>query len=179
MKLDHIVNLPVIDAARFALRPVRRSDSGLISMYTGDKRVAWNTSSIPHPLPPGTSEAFVERAMSPDRSEDVWVIDGSATGAGEVLGTIGLKRMDRAQSEIGYWIAPAFWNTGLASEAVRAVLDANPQDAETFFGVVFQDNPASARVLTNAGFEYIGDAESFSVARNATVPTWTYIRKMG
>ena len=30
MKLDHIVNLPVIDAARFALRPVRRSDSGLI-----------------------------------------------------------------------------------------------------------------------------------------------------
>ena len=59
------------------------------------------------------------------------------------------------------------------------MLDANPQDAETFFGVVFQDNPASARVLTNAGFEYIGDAESFSVARNATVPTWTYIRKMG
>ena len=97
MKLDHIVNLPVIDAARFALRPVRRSDSGLISMYTGDKRVAWNTSSIPHPLPPGTSEAFVERAMSPDRSEDVWVIDGSATGAGEVLGTIGLKRMDRVR----------------------------------------------------------------------------------
>jgi len=42
---------------------------------------------------------------------------------------------------------------------------------------VFQDNPASARVLTNCGFEYIGDAEAFSVARNAKVPTWTYLRK--
>ncbi|MEL6516207.1 MAG: GNAT family N-acetyltransferase [Pseudomonadota bacterium] len=178
MKLDQIVNQPVIEADRFTLRPVRRSDAGLVSMYAADKRVAWNTSNIPHPLPPGTSEAFVERAMSPTRSEDVWVIDGAATGAGEVLGTVGLKRMDRAQSEIGYWIAPAFWNTGLASEAVRAVLAANPQEAETFFGVVFQDNPASARVLTNAGFEYIGDAETFCVARGATVPTWTYIRKM-
>jgi hypothetical protein len=34
-------------------------------------------------------------------------------------------------------------------------------------------------VLTNNGFAYIGDAESFSVARNARVPTWTYIRKLG
>jgi hypothetical protein len=33
-------------------------------------------------------------------------------------------------------------------------------------------------VLTNAGFDYIGDAEAFSVARNAKVPTWTYVRKM-
>ena len=178
MKYDQIVDQPVIEADRFALRPIRRSDAGLISMYASDKRVAWNTAAIPHPLPPGTTDAFVERAMAPSRTEDVWVIDGSATGAGEVLGTVGLKRMDRSQSEIGYWIVPAFWNTGLASEAVRAVLAANPQAAETIFGVVFQDNPASARVLTNAGFEYIGDAESFCVARNATVPTWTYIRKM-
>ena len=29
----------------------------------------------------------------------------------------------------------------------------------------------------NAGFDYLGDAEAFSVARNAKVPTWTYIKK--
>ncbi|MEL6643481.1 MAG: GNAT family N-acetyltransferase [Pseudomonadota bacterium] len=178
MKIDQIVDQPTITADRFVLRPARRSDAGLMSMYAADKRVAWNTSNIPHPLPPGTTEAFLERAMAPNRTEDVWVIDGTATGAGEVLGTVGLTRMDRAQSEIGYWIVPAFWNTGLASEAVRAVLAANPQASESIFGAVFQDNPASARVLTNAGFEFIGDAETFSVARNATVPTWTYIRKM-
>ena len=32
-------------------------------------------------------------------------------------------------------------------------------------------------VLTNNGFQYLGDAEAFSVARGATVPTWTYLRK--
>ena len=41
------------------------------------------------------------------------------------------------------------------------------------------DTPGSARVLTNAGFQYLGDAESFSVARGTTAPTWTYIRKLG
>ncbi len=50
--------------------------------------------------------------------------------------------------------------------------------SRTIFAEVFQDNPGSARVLTNCGFEYIGDAESFSVARNARVPTWTYLKKL-
>ena len=87
--------------------------------------------------------------------------------------------MDRGQSEIGYWVAPAFWNTGFASEAVKAMVAANPHNARTIFAEVFQDNPVSARVLTNCGFEYLGDAEAFSVARNAAVQTWTYIRKQG
>lgn len=172
-----------IVAGRFLLRPVRRSDAGLFSLYAGDRRVAEATQSIPHPLPPGASEAYVNRAMKHGGAEDIWAIDGTAAGLAEVLGVISLKRMDetkwdRGQSEIGYWVAPAFWNTGIASEAVKALVAANPQKNRTIFAEVFQDNPGSARVLTNAGFEYLGDAESFSVARNARVPTWTYIRKL-
>ncbi len=167
-----------IAAGRFVLRPVQKSDAGLFAMYAGDKRVAEGTQSIPHPLPPGAAEAFVQRAMSDKTDESIWVMDGAASGLAEVLGVISLKRMDRGQSEIGYWVAPAFWNTGLASEAVRALVAANPQKNCTIFAEVFQDNPGSARVLTNCGFEYLGDAESFSVARGALVPTWTYIKKL-
>lgn len=185
MMLDKIAALPegAIAAGRFVLRPVRKSDAGLFAMYAGDKRVAEATRSIPHPLPPGAAEAFVTRAMRDGGDEDVWVMDGSSSGLSEVLGVISLKRMDetkwdRGQSEVGYWVAPAFWNTGFASEAVRALIAANPQKNRTVFAEVFQDNPGSARVLTNAGFQYLGDAETFSVARGARVPTWTYIRKL-
>lgn len=167
-----------LPAGRFVLRPVRISDAGLFAMYAGDRRVAEATRSIPHPLPPGAAEAFVTRAMSGKGDEEVWVMDGSASGLSEVLGVISLKKMDRGQSEIGYWVAPAFWNAGFASEAVRGLIAANPLGDRTIFAAVFQDNPGSARVLTNNGFEYIGDAETFSVARNARVPTWTYIRKL-
>jgi RimJ/RimL family protein N-acetyltransferase len=170
---------PVVQTERFSLRPLQASDVGLIEHYASDKRVAAMTTTIPHPLPPGATKAFVERSLSPTREEDVWAIDGTATGGSEVMGLISLQRLDRNQSEIGYWVAPPFWNTGLASEAVEALLSTNPLNNETMFASVFQDNPASARVLTHCGFEYIGDAESFSVARNTTVKTWTYLKRMG
>ena len=178
MKLELIVDQPTIETERFDLRPLRRSDQGLIELYAGDPRVAQMTTSIPHPIPPGMTEAFVARAMAEDRTEDVWAMDATKSGGGELMGLISLERMDRNQSEVGYWVAPVYWNTGLASEAVEALVTSNPLENDTMFASVFQDNPASARVLTHCGFEYLGDAESFSVARDKPVPTWTYSRKL-
>ncbi len=167
-----------IHAERLVLRPIRQSDTGMLRLYASDRRVAEGTRSIPHPLPPGATEAFVERACANPQDESVWIMDGTAHGSAEVIGIISVKPLDRGQNQIGYWVAPAFWNTGYASEALRAIIAANPLQARTLFAEVFQDNPVSARVLTNCGFEYLGDAEAFSVARGAAVPTWTYIRKM-
>ena len=181
MKLETILAVPqgTVNAGRFVLRPVRRSDAGLFALYAGDRRVAEATRSIPHPLPPGESEAFVARAARTDGDEVIWVMDGVAGGLPEVLGVISLRKMDRRQSEVEFWVAPAFWNIGIASEAVNALVAANPQKNATIFAEVFQDNPGSARVLAHAGFQYLGDAESFCVARGACVPTWTYVRKLG
>ncbi|MBT3140311.1 GNAT family N-acetyltransferase [Phaeobacter gallaeciensis] len=178
MKLDAIINQPVIETERFDLRPLRRSDLGLIEHYASDERVARMTTSIPHPLPPGLIEGFIARAMAESRDEDVWAIDGSKDGGNELKGVISLKKLDRNQSEVAYWVAPIFWNSGIASLAVEALVSANPMKNDTMFASVFQDNPASARVLTHCGFQYLGDAESFAVARDATVPTWTYSHKL-
>lgn len=178
MILDKIINQPVIETERFDLRPLRRSDLGLIELYGSDERVARMTTSIPHPLPPDSTEAFIARAQAEDRDEDVWAMDGTKSNNSEVMGLISLEKMDRNQSEVGYWVAPIYWNTGLASDAVNALVTANPLNNANMFASVFQDNPASARVLIHSGFEYLGDAESFSVARDATVPTWTYSRKL-
>jgi len=178
MKQETIVAQPVIEAPRMILRPLRNSDVGLMTLYASDRRVAEMTTTIPHPLPPGAAEGFVAQAMRSDTDEAVWAMDATDFGGSELLGVISLTHMDRGQSEIGYWVAPAMWNTGFASEAVDALVKANPLQNKTIFGSVFQDNPGSARVLTNAGFEYLGDAEAFSVARNAKVPTWTYLKKL-
>lgn len=169
---------PEIAAQRFMLRPLRASDAGLITFYVSDKRLAEMTTTIPHPLPPGMAEALIDRAADDTRPEHVWAMDGTEHGQSEMLGLISLTEMDRDQSEICYWVAPAFWNAGYASEAVQALIAANPLGNRTFFASVFQDNPISARVLTNAGFVYLGDAEAFSVARGANVPTWTYLRRL-
>lgn len=168
-----------ITAGRLLLRPLRASDAGALTQHVSDKRVAQGTRSIPHPLPPGAAEVYIQGALKVGRDEDVWAIDGTPGGAPDLLGVISLKALDRNQSQIGYWVAPAFWHEGIASEAVGMLLAENPHRNRTVFAEVFQDNPVSARILTQAGFEYISDAEAFSVARNCTVPTWTYLRRMG
>lgn len=169
---------PVIDSGRVMLRPLRRADADLLSLYVGDRRVAEGTRTIPHPLPLGAEQGFIDASLAPNRDEDVWAIDGTPSGSASLMGVVSLKPLERGQSQIGYWVAPAFWHGGIASEAVRALIAANPHANRTLFAEVFQDNPVSARILTNAGFEYIGDAEAVSVARGKTVPTWTYLRRV-
>lgn len=175
---DTPIDGAVIETPRMYLRPMRASDAGLLAMYCADKRVAEMTSAMPHPYPPGAAESFIANVMNPERGLSAWAMDATAFGGAELLGVISLDQMDRNQSEISYWVAPAMWNTGFASEAVHAMVDANPLESGTIFGSVFQDNPGSARVLTNAGFDYLGDAEAFCVARNAKVATWTYLKRL-
>ncbi|MEM6619844.1 MAG: GNAT family N-acetyltransferase [Pseudomonadota bacterium] len=167
-----------VETDRFSLRPVRKSDAGLMTLYAGDARVARMTTTIPHPLPPGAAEAFLGTVMAPNSDEKAWAIDGVAHGHGELLGLISLTRVTEEQSEVGYWIAPQFWNTGLASQALGALLTANPLGDRSFVASIFQDNPASARVVTHEGFRLVGTSEKFSVARGAIVPTWDYVRQL-
>ncbi len=178
MTLDTVGAQPIIEAGRFVMRPLRPADAPALIRHASNRRLAESTRSIPHPFPEDAAAAFIDRALAPDRTEDIWALDGSAGGKADLLGVIALERMDRDQSEVGYWVAPELWNTGLASEALRAMIAANPQGCQTMFAEVFQDNPGSARVLTNCGFAYLGDAESPCVARGHSVPTWTYLRKL-
>lgn len=127
-----VIAQPSIETTRFIMRPPRKSDAGLIMMYASDERVARGLRAVPHPLPPGSVEAMIDRASAPDRTEDVWVLDGSAFGLAEAFGIVSLDNMDRDQSEIFYWVAPTFWNIGLATEAVRAIIQTNPAKLADF-----------------------------------------------
>ena len=115
MGLDQTDQQAIIEADRFDLRPLRPSDAGLIEHYAGDARIAKMTAPIPHPYPPGAAEAYVKRGIEAEQGEFIWAMDGTKDGSPELMGVISLKSMDRNQSEVGYWVAPPFWNTGLAS----------------------------------------------------------------
>lgn len=180
----------LIRTPRLTLRPLRRSDVGLIEHYAADRRLAERTRTIPHPLPPGAMEAWVSHAISatgsapagpantPVGKSRVWAIDGKEARLAEVLGIISLHHVTDAQWELEFWIGPGLWNSGFATEAVSALIAANPCRCSSLVAEAFQDNPGSARVLINCGFSYLGDAESWSVARNGRVATWTYARPM-
>ena len=163
---------------RLYIRPVCIDDKINIEKNIKDLRVARSTGTIPYPLPEGYTEQFIKSSLAKNQSEDAWGIELKIADRINFVGVVSLNRLDRLQSEIAYWVVPSIWNTGIATEAVKAFIKLNPQGCRTIFGSVFQDNPASSRVLENSGFEYIGAAENFSVSRKQMVPTWTYIRKL-
>ncbi len=171
----HVEDIGASD--RFVLREIRSSDVGLLEQYASDKRVAFNSRAIPHPLPPGTMEAFVERSLAQKNPQSVWIIDGSDFGLSEVMGMIALKGLDREQSEIDFWVGPSFWGIGIAGGALRAIIKKNPLNSKMIFAEIFQDNIVAARAVMASGFNYIGEAETYSVARNVIAPTWTYMLK--
>ncbi len=167
---------------RLRLRRFRPSDAALIQLYASDIRVARMTERIPHPYPPGLAESFVRRVAAEPAGEIGWAIDAGADGEGEgaLIGTIMLRLPEPGTARIGYWLAPALWGTGYASEATEAVVGlAARAGLREVTARVFQDNPASIKVLLRAGFSYVGDGEVYSVARGAMVPTHNYRRPLG
>jgi RimJ/RimL family protein N-acetyltransferase len=163
---------------RLRLRRLRPSDASLLTLYASDARVAKMTTGIPHPYPPGLGEAYVERVGRPGGREIVWAIDSGADEENGLIGMIGLKLRADASAELTYWIAPAFWGAGYASEAVEGVVrHADAMEIPVLTAQVFQDNERAARALTRAGFAYLGEDEAHSVARGAMVPTFRYRRE--
>ena len=143
MSLDTMAQTITVQTDRFDLRPLRRSDQGMIAHYGSDARLARMTVTIPHPLPPGTAEAFVSRVLTPGSFERVWIVDGTKADGPEFMGLIALECFEGSgQCELSYWVAPPFWNTGIASDAVRALVEANPSGASTMFA----SEPASVRL---------------------------------
>ncbi len=170
---------PEIVTPRMRLRRLRPRDAALIALYGSDRRVAWTTERIPHPYPPGAAEAFIERATAPGAAEWAWALDTGDDEGNGLVGVITLRPTGEDEAGIGYWVAPAFWNTGYASEALEGLLpSAAAAGWRALAAEVFQDNPASAKVLTRAGFAYEGEGEVFSLARGAMVPTFRYRRAL-
>jgi len=164
-----------IETERMTLRSLRPSDAGLLSLYAGDARVAQMTASIPHPLPPGAIEAFIERSVQVRTSETVWALDATKIDGPELIGVISVDDGVDIGEEVGYWVGPPFWNTGYGTEALEGVIAHRfDEGVSRLTANVFQDNPQSAQVLLHCGFVYTGDGEGYSVARGAVVAHWEY-----
>ena len=75
-----------------------------------------------------------------------------------------------------YFLGPAYWGQGYATEAVRAFLkDCYGRfDLEEVIADQFHDNLASGRVLRKVGFEYTGRALGQSAAREKKEEVFEY-----
>jgi RimJ/RimL family protein N-acetyltransferase len=172
-----IITEPRIRTPRLTLRPPRREDAVWIADRINVLDVARMTTRVPHPYSLADAEGWID-ALDPERDASFLIEHpdfGPIGGVGFHEGSTEWSPTGAALSpEIGYWLAPSFWNRGFATEAVTAAL----AWAETGWGRRavssghFADNPASGRVLEKAGFLYTGEVQHrFSAARGEVAPT--------
>jgi ribosomal-protein-alanine N-acetyltransferase len=99
----------------------------------------------------------------------------------EAVGGIGFSvqpDVGHRSAEIGYWLGEDFWGHGIASEALTAVTQHAfaHHDLCRLYAHVFEWNPASARVLEKAGYEYEGRMKKSVTKDNQTIDQLLYAK---
>jgi RimJ/RimL family protein N-acetyltransferase len=139
------------------VRPYVAEDAAALARHANNRAV-WITlrDRFPHPYTMEDALSFLRIATTQQPP-----CDFAIATADEVIGGIGLQRQSdvhRLTAEIGYWLGEPYWGRGIASRAVRAVTDwaFATTSLERLYACVFATNPASARVLSNAGYQFEG-----------------------
>lgn len=143
----------VLETERLVLRRPTLADVKAIARLANDRRVAQNTSRLPHPYTAGDAEIFVRYVAQQPRDTNFAI-----TRDGDLIGTVGIDLGKPDVPEIGYWLGVPYWGQGYATEAARAVIDYTFEEfgsAELRAGARVV-NPDSRRVLEKCGFQWTG-----------------------
>jgi RimJ/RimL family protein N-acetyltransferase len=130
------------------------------------------TAEIPHPYPGGEAERFVLQARADNASGRGLVLAVTQKSGRAVIGIVAAHADQTADVEIGYVIAPLYWGKGIATEAVKALIDTvfRLNAAERVFANSRVINPASRRVLEKCGLAYIDTGLDMLPARGGLHP---------
>lgn len=145
------------------LRPFEDGDLDRLFIWESDPRaVEMAAFTRPDPSDRGAFDGHYERVRS-ERSNVLLAIDDDS---GEFVGTISSFTID-GEREVCYWISPAHWGRGLATEALRAFLAL--ETTRPLRGRVADHNVASAKVLARNGFVEVGSETAFAPGVGAEV----------
>jgi RimJ/RimL family protein N-acetyltransferase len=162
-----------IRSERLFLRPGWPEDWRDLETLIADEMIVRNLASVPWPYSGEDARRFLELEPQPRLPRFLVTLPGSH-GA-RLVGCAGLHPCGD-DVELGYWIARDYWGQGYASEAARAVTRlARALGHQRIVASHFLDNPASGRVLGNAGFRRTGRVlERYSRARGMAYPAREY-----
>ena len=158
------------------LRAFTADDAPAIQALAGDERIADTTANIPHPWPDGAAQSWLAE-VSEKRARGVHLAYAvTDLESGELMGCISLMDIDAGQAELGYWVGVPFWGRGVATSALRAVVDHAFGDMGLLrlHARVLVRNAASARVLLRLGFIHTGCEDSRCGYRHLREPTDIY-----
>lgn len=159
------------------IRPWRLDDAESIARHANNRKIWLGVRDLfPHPYTIQDAHEFLQRAMSeqPEMKFCVEVESAAAGGIGVHPG----QDVHRHTATVGYWLGEQFWGRGIMTEVVTAVTDFcfASFPLRRISAEVFSNNPASARVLEKAGFNFEGRLKNHVFKDGKLLDTLLYAR---
>lgn len=151
--------MPTIRTKRLTLRAAKMSDAEDLYEYSRDpavaKHVLWDAHTSIH-----QTRAYIRYLIRQYKSGQPSSFVISITETGKVVGTIGFMwiQQENRSAEVGYSLSRAYWNQGIMTEALTALLDFGflKLNLNRIEAQHESDNPASGRVMAKAGMSFEG-----------------------
>lgn len=164
---------------RLLLRPGWIEDASEVTAQIADRAIVRNLARVPWPYREEHARSWLaaQSASSNDVMLPTFLMTLPDETGSQIIGCCGLHEGRDGGVDIGYWLGRNYWGHGFATEAARAVLAvAQTLGHDRVFGRHAVDNPASGRVMRNAGFVPTGRmANYFSMGRNTEVVSLEYV----
>ena len=146
----------VLQGEALIMRPLEAVDAADIYAFVQAKEIAENTF-VPSPYPPEAADEFVRTRRELWRKGEAYVFGIIERRGGCFAGCMGLHPIEEHnRAEVGYWIGKPYWGRGLATAALRLLiqfgfetLELNRIEAGHFGG-----NWASGRVMEKANMRF-------------------------
>ena len=161
-----------LETSRLWLRWPRALDAARIAYLVSAREVAEQTTSIPHPYPPGAAAEFVLDARRRNLAGQSLILVVTLKGRpNEAIGAVSLN-LEGDEAEIGYWLGKPYWGEGYMSEAVRALIAMVFQltELDAIHAQMRRGNQRSRQVLEAVGFVPVGPGLCAAPARGGAVP---------
>lgn len=167
--------LPVLASERLTLRPLVPEDAAHFARLLGpDPEALRQMAQMPDPCTAPAARRWIKSRLGP--GGHVFAVLRGADG--EFIGVIGFGGAS-AMPEMGYWIGRPYRGQGYATEAIGCVVAyAVEIGVPRLHADTFPDNPASARVLTKAGFVTTGLVERVFPARGGRRELFRHVRML-
>ena len=157
------------------IRSFRPEDAEAVARYANNRKVWRNLQDrFPHPYSLRHAEAWI--ALAAAQTPETNFAIASAT---EAIGGIGLelgRDVHRRSANVGYWLGEPCWGRGIATAALRAFSEFAfaEFDLVRIDANVYEWNPASARVLEKAGYQYEGLLRKSVIKDGEILDQWLY-----
>ncbi|MGW6530606.1 GNAT family N-acetyltransferase [Streptomyces venezuelae] len=145
-----------------SLREVHDSDLPVFFRQMNDPESAHMAAFTPED--PTDHDAFDAHWAKMRTSADITV--RTVLADGDVVGNAGVYG-EPGEREVTYWIDRAYWGRGLATAALRGLLELEPQ--RPLFARAAADNAASIRVLEKCGFRISAQDRGYAPARGKEI----------